>query len=101
MTPILWRRPDQPTGSRDCEATVQGGQPRRAPRLERSSGGGKPADEARNVERAEAVMVQPADIGLEEGAQIGHAVFQHGDAIDPHTPGEALVLVRIEPAIAQ
>src|SRR5688572_24700897 len=46
-------------------------------------------------------MVQPAHIGLEERAQIRHAVFEHGDTIDAHAPGEALVLVRIEPAIAQ
>ena len=46
-------------------------------------------------------MRQPAHVGLEEGAQIVDAVFQHGDAVDAHAPGEALVLVRIEAAIAQ
>ena len=34
-------------------------------------------------------------------AQVRHAVFQHRDAVDAHAPGEALVLVGIEPAIAQ
>src|ERR1700733_7901567 len=59
------------------------------------------ARQRRKVERAEAVMVEPAHVGFEEGAQIGHAVFEHGDAIDPHAPGEALIFVGIEPAIAQ
>src|ERR1043165_3114365 len=55
----------------------------------------------RPVERTKAVMRQPTDIGLEEGAQVRHAVFEHRDAVDAHAPGEALVLVGIEPAIAQ
>ena len=46
-------------------------------------------------------MVEPADVRLEERAQVRHAVFQHRDAVDPHAPGEALDLVGIEPAIAQ
>src|SRR5688572_13437586 len=45
-------------------------------------------------------MVEPANIRLEERAQVRHAVFQHGDAVDPHAPGEALELVRIEAAVA-
>src|SRR6516165_4723795 len=53
------------------------------------------------AERAEAVMGEPAHVGLEERAKIRHAVFEHGDAIDPQTPREALILVGIEPAIAQ
>src|SRR6202041_3649381 len=57
--------------------------------------------ERRQVERAEAVMREPAHGGIEEGAQIRHAVFEHGDAVDPHAPGKALVLVGIEPAVAQ
>src|SRR5690349_19469467 len=61
----------------------------------------QPSGQRRPVERAEAVMRQPAHIGFEEGAQIGHAVFEHRDAVDAHAPGEALVLVRVEPAIAQ
>src|SRR6516225_3197247 len=61
----------------------------------------QPSSQRRPIERAEAVVRQPAHIGFEEGAQIGHAVFEHRDAVDAHAPGEALVLVRIEAAIAQ
>src|SRR5215467_11254508 len=46
-------------------------------------------------------MGEPAHVGLEEWAKIRHAVFEHGDAIDPQAPSEALILVGIEPAIAQ
>src|SRR5262249_41820603 len=46
-------------------------------------------------------MGEPAHVGLEEWAKIGHAVFEHGDAIDAHAPSETLILVGIEPAIAQ
>src|SRR5436190_10314148 len=61
----------------------------------------QPSGQSRPVERTKAVMRQPTDIGLEEGAQVRHAVFEHRDAVDAHAPGEALVLVGIEPAIAQ
>src|SRR5215467_3222562 len=61
----------------------------------------QPSGQRRPIERAEAVVRQPAHIGFEEGAQIGHAVFEHRYAVDAHAPGEALVLVRIEAAIAQ
>src|SRR5262249_10951905 len=57
--------------------------------------------ERRPIERPEAVMGQPTHVSLEEGTQIRHAVFQHGDAIDPHAPGKPLVLVRIKAAITQ
>src|SRR5262245_575197 len=43
-------------------------------------------------------MAEPAQIGLEEGAQIRDAVFQHGDAVEPHAEGKALPLVGIEAA---
>ena len=46
-------------------------------------------------------MLQPADIRLEEGAQVRHAVFQHGDAVDAHAPGETLDAVGVEAAVAQ
>src|SRR5260370_21942760 len=46
-------------------------------------------------------MGEPAHVGLEDRAKIRHAVFEHGDAIDPQAPSEALILVGIEPAIAQ
>src|SRR5215472_15688293 len=61
----------------------------------------QPSGQRRPVERAKAVMRQPAHIGLKERAQIRHAVFEHRDAIDAHAPGKALILARIESAIAQ
>src|SRR5579872_7492706 len=57
--------------------------------------------QCRQVERTESVMRKPADIGLEEGAQIRHAVFEHGDAVDAHAPGETLEFVRVDRAISQ
>ncbi|MNZ49220.1 hypothetical protein D3C78_669810 [compost metagenome] len=59
------------------------------------------AEQRRHVERAEAVMVHPADIGVEEIAQIRHAVFQHGDAVEAHAPGKALIFIRVQPTGAQ
>src|SRR5882724_11332027 len=55
----------------------------------------------RDVERLEAVMAKPAHVVLEQLAQIGHAVFQHGDAVDAHAPGKALIDVGINAAGAQ
>src|SRR5262245_2236022 len=46
-------------------------------------------------------MSESPHVGLEERAQIRHAVFEHGDAIDAETPSEALIFVGIEPAITQ
>src|SRR5690606_27866549 len=46
-------------------------------------------------------MIEPANIGIEEGAQIGHAVFQHGDPVDPHSPGKTLILIRIKTTMPQ
>src|SRR5262249_18943855 len=59
------------------------------------------AREGGKVERTEAVVREPAHVGLEERAQVRHAVLEHGDAVDPQAPGEALVLVGIEPAVSQ
>ena len=42
-------------------------------------------------------MLQPADIAVEESAQIGHAVFEHSQTVDPDAKGKALPLVRIKP----
>src|SRR5207248_2721443 len=36
-----------------------------------------------------------------EGAQVRHPILEHSDAIDAQAPGEALIFVGIEPAIAQ
>src|SRR5579875_3522673 len=57
--------------------------------------------QGRKVERAKAVVRKPAYVGLEEGTQIGHAVFEHGDAVDAEAPGKTLEFVGIEPAILQ
>ena len=46
-------------------------------------------------------MAQPAHIGLVEGPQVGHAVFEHGDALDAHAEREALPLARVQSAIGQ
>ena len=45
---------------------------------------------------AEAVVAQPAQIGLEEGAQVRDAVFQHRHAVDAHAEGEALPFLGVE-----
>src|ERR1700754_3408776 len=50
---------------------------------------GEAGGQARDVERHEAVMLQPAQIGVEEGAQVRNAVFQHRRPLDPHAEGEA------------
>src|SRR3546814_16615270 len=42
-----------------------------------------------------------AQIGLVEDAQVRKAVLQHGDALNPHAEGEALVLVGIDAAVGQ
>ncbi|MNQ71462.1 hypothetical protein D3C85_861300 [compost metagenome] len=46
-------------------------------------------------------MRQPARIGFEHGAQVRDAVFQHGQAINAHAEGEALILIRVDAAVAQ
>ena len=48
---------------------------------------------------AEAVMLEPAHIAVEEGAQIVHAIFEHRQPVDAAAEGEALPFVGIEPAI--
>ena len=44
-------------------------------------------------------MAQPAQVAVEEGAQVGDAVFQHRDPVDAHAEGEALPLGGIDAAI--
>src|SRR5882762_7573648 len=55
----------------------------------------------RDVERLEAVMVEPAHVAVEQLPQIRHAIFEHRDAIDAHAPGKALIDVGIDAAGAQ
>src|SRR5882757_7672338 len=59
---------------------------------------GEAGGQAGDVERHEAVMLQPAQIGVVEGAQVGDAVFQHRRTLDPHAEGEALVAGGIDAA---
>src|SRR5687768_9237572 len=60
----------------------------------------QPSGQSREIERAEAVMRQPSRVGFEELPQVRHAVFQHGDAVDPQAPGKTLVLTGVDSAIA-
>ena len=46
-------------------------------------------------------MRQPADVAREHVAQIGDAVFQHGQAVDAEAEGEALVFVGVDAAVLQ
>src|SRR3979411_29498 len=43
-------------------------------------------------------MVEPAHVALEQLAQVGHAVFQHRDAVDAHAPRKTLIEVGIDAA---
>jgi len=40
-------------------------------------------------------MAQPPEVAVEEGAQIVHAIFEHGEPIDAAAEGEALPFVVI------
>src|SRR5262245_51399845 len=61
----------------------------------------KAAGKRRQGVRGEAVMLEPAEVRGEEGAQVRHAIFQHGDAVDAHAEGEALIALWIEPDVAK
>src|SRR5438876_8436878 len=61
----------------------------------------QPSRQRREVERLEAVMGEPAHVTLEQLPQIGHAVFQHRDAVDAHAPSKTLIDVGIDAAGAQ
>src|SRR2546421_1675347 len=54
-----------------------------------------------DLERLEPVVIEPAHVALEQLPQIGHAIFQHRDAVDAHAPAKTLIDVGIEPAGAQ
>src|SRR3546814_18289660 len=43
-------------------------------------------------------MFEPAQIAVEESAQVVHPIFQHGEPVDAGAEGKALPFVRIEPA---
>src|SRR5262245_33635391 len=44
-------------------------------------------------------MVEPSHVRFVELAQIGYAVFEHGNALNPHTKGKPLVNCRINPTV--
>src|ERR1051325_17372 len=44
-------------------------------------------------------MLEPADIAVEEGAEVVHAVFEHRQPIDPAAERETLPLIRVKTAI--
>src|SRR3981189_808660 len=46
-------------------------------------------------------MREAADRAVEQLPEVGHAVFQHRDAVDAHAPGKALIDVGIDAAGAQ
>src|SRR5690348_586358 len=43
-------------------------------------------------------MLQPTHVGFEEGADVRHAVFQHGETIEPAAEGETLIALWIDAA---
>src|SRR5580704_7978874 len=55
--------------------------------------------ERRDVERLEAIVIDPAQVRVEEVAQIRQAVFEHRQAIEADAPSEALIDLRVEAAI--
>src|ERR1043166_1905881 len=58
----------------------------------------QPSVQGGHVERGEAVMPEPADVGGEERPDVRDAVFQHGEAIEPAAEGIALIALRIDAA---
>src|SRR6202046_1553763 len=68
------------------------------------SGTASPAQssgERGDVERLEAIMIDPAQVRVEEVAQVRQAVFEHRQAVEADAPGEALVDLRVETAIRE
>ena len=44
-------------------------------------------------------MLEPADIAVEEGAQVAHAIFEHRQPVDAGAEGEALPFVGVEAGV--
>src|ERR1700733_5966747 len=68
------------------------------------SGTASPAQssrERRDVERLEAIVIDPAQVRVEEVAQVRQAVFEHRQPVEANAPGEALIDLRVEAAIGQ
>src|SRR5262245_28866444 len=59
------------------------------------------AGEGGKLERAKTIVGEPANVRFKERPQIRNAVFEHGNTIDAESPGEPLIFVGVEPAIAQ
>src|ERR1700722_7833632 len=57
--------------------------------------------ERRDVERLEAVVIDPAQVRVEKAPQIRQAVFEHRQAVEADAPGEALIDLGIDAAIGQ
>src|SRR6185369_13900271 len=54
-----------------------------------------------NIERGEAIMLEPSQIGFEKRAQIRDAVFQHRETVDAEAEGVTLIARRIDAAHLQ
>src|SRR5277367_2338660 len=59
------------------------------------------SSQRRDVERLEAIVIDPAQVRVEEVAQIRQAVFEHRQAVEADAPGEALIDLRVEAAIRE
>src|ERR1700722_2160071 len=57
--------------------------------------------ERRDIERLEPIMIDPAQIRVEEVAQVRQAVFEHRQAVEADAPCEALIHLRVEAAIGK
>ncbi len=66
--------------------------------LARPASPAKPAAQGRHIQRRKPVMPQPAQVAVEERPEIGDAVFQHRQPVDPQAKGKALPLVGIASA---
>src|ERR1700727_727310 len=53
------------------------------------------------VERLEAIVINPAQVRIEKVAQVRQAVFEHRQAIEADPPGETLINLGIDAAIGQ
>src|SRR3569833_853395 len=74
---------------------------RAAPPATGAASAAQASRQRRQVQRPEAGGADPAQIAVEEVAQVRQAVFEHGDAVESHAPGEALIFVGVDAAVAQ
>ena len=83
VTPCVW--------TRSTSVPVMS---RRVGELGRRRAAGRRSPSARTGAASSELLQQPKVV-LEEHAQVGHAVLEEGDPLDPHAPGEALVLLGV------